>query len=278
MELLLIIYYIGITSCCIQGVEKSCGKHESFCFLLAFFSSLGGGMFRDLFGLFVFPLALTRDCIPEILIALCTVFLYRTLSWKHAMLQSKIKQFTMITDSLGLGTFIAFGIDRALKLGANQITAFCCGIVTALGGGILSSLLCGKSLREVLTANIPYRVITIIGAILYMYFLTNGINPITAQYCLILYTLFFIPMSDCNLEATLLRFFRYPTEMLTPIPMGAAFYQLNTCSLCIPGQPPISYFFSRSDVAWDMKLSCIEHTAKLLNFKSLCPRRFSRGR
>ena len=210
MKLLSIIYYLGIFVCGIQGSQKSCNHHKFLCFPASFLSALGGGLLRDLFILFVFPVAFTKICLPEVTIAICAGFLYRKYLQKHTITKNILKPLVTLIDSLALGTFIAIGINRALDYGANPIIALFSGITTALGGGILSSLLCGQSIYKILTTNIYYRFITILGAIIYTYSLTNDINKLTAQYILILYTLIFIMISNYGFKTTLIK---YQTEI-----------------------------------------------------------------
>ena len=284
MNLVSIIYYFGIAACGIQGSEKSRQQHNLFCLPASFLAALGGGMFRDLFILFVFPVAFTKDCILDITIALCAGIFYRILSRKHELQkpQNIVKQLVPITDALGLGTFIAIGIDRALAIGTSQTTALYCGIVTALGGGILSSLLCGQSVRKVLHTGITYRIITILGAYLYICCLANGVTPVAAQFGLILYTLFFIPMSTYDFEIILRKYptnaIRYPIVRTLPIPTAIILYQIKTYPMYIPHQLLLPNSFSTSSYTRERNLLHIKCTTILLNYKILCPRRFARGR
>ena len=273
MKLLSLIYYLGIFACGIQGSKKSCQQHTEFCLSASFLAAMGGGMIRDLLILFVFPAAFTIGCILDDAIALCAGLMYLFYLQKYET-NNIFKQFIVLTDALGVGTFIAIGIDKAFILGATQSTALCCGIVTALGGGILSALLCGQSLHEVLTSGVSYRIVTALGAFLYICCLAIGIDPIAAQYWLILYTLCLIPLTNYSFRETLIRniinIFEYPQTMVIPI--------LNTYSIHISNQSPFHYFFYASRNVQNQYLNHTNHVIYLLNFKSLCPRRFARGR
>lgn len=278
MNVLSAIYYLGIIACGMQGSEKSQQQHMNFSLSASFVSALGGGMFRDLVILFVFPIALTKKCIPDVTIALCAGILYQVLLRKH-WLQNIIKQFVFIADALGLGTFIAIGIDRALAFGASQTIAFYCGIITALGSGILSSLMCGQCIYKILTSNIGYRIITILGSFIYINCLTNGVNPTTAQSVLILYTVFFVLIY--NFKSLLIKYcmnaFRYRIVKCLPIPMAVILYQLKFKPY-IPYELSVPQCFSTFNNIHGKDLYHIKYKAILLTYNILYPRRFARGR
>ena len=280
MKLLSIIYYLGIITCGIQGSKKSCQQHKGFCLPASFLAAMGGGMIRDLFILFVSPAAFTISCIPDDMIAICAGIIYRSFLQKYET-QNTFKQIVIFTDALGVGTFIALGIDKALTLGATQDTALCCGIITALGGGILSALLCGQTINEVMTTNVAYRIITILGACLYISCLSIGTSPIIAQYWLILYTFIFIPLTNYNCSDILISFInihKLIKAMLTPVPAVATLCQQNIFNLDAPNHSLFPYSFRASNYAQNRYLYYINHVAVMQNIKLQCPYRFSRGR
>lgn len=181
------IYFAGIASCAIQGSNMSPDKNNPRTLILAILTAFGGGIFRDMLLLSVFPVVLTKACLPDILLAISTGLINDYFSQKTIQNQ-KTNWLIILTDGAGLGTFISIGIDKALSLGAGQTLAFFCGIATALGGGITSSLLSGFPFHKVLTSNIPYRLITILGAFSYLYWLNSGIEKTNAQLLLVVYT------------------------------------------------------------------------------------------
>ena len=278
MKLLSIIYYFGIFACGIQGSQKSYKHHIFLCFPASFLASLGGGLCRDLFILLVFPVAFTKSSLPEITIAICSSFFYRIYQQKYAI-QNILKPFITLTDALGLGTFIAIGVDKALDSGTSPIIALCSGIITALGGGILSSLLCGQSICKILSTNISYRIITILGAIIYIYSLTNGINKEIAQYGLILYTLTFVMVTNYNLKTILIKcqmdLFQLPSKIIILSSMEAIL-----CPLEIQYIHPTksSYSFNRFNHFKNNKYHFRKDNSNLINCKSCYHHRFSRNR
>lgn len=284
MTILEFIYYLGIASCGIQGSKKLYQQFSFFfCLPAVFLSSHGGGLIRDLFILRVYPAAFAYKCLPDILVALCSGVLYRRLYLKHTF-KNALDLFADITDALGLGTFIAMGVDKALNLGACQSIAVISGTATALCGGITCSILCGQPIRKVLTTNTAYRIVAIMGAFLYTHSRAKGINPILAQYNLVLYTLCFVSLaSNCYFRAVvtkLLSSMLQPAMVivtLTPALASTAQYQSNIYNIYIsqhlysqPARVPQRYLSNTNLHIW--------RTANSLTLKQRCPRRFSRGR
>lgn len=278
MKSLSIIYYLGIVACGIQGSKKSCQQHKELCLPASFLAAMGGGIIRDLLILYVFPAAFTISCISDDTVAMCAGLIYLLCLKKHEE-RNMFKHFVILTDALGVGSFAAFGIDKAFGLGATPGIALCCGLATALGGGILSALLCGQSLRKVLFSGISYRIITFLGVVSYIYCLTIGVDPTAAQYWLILYTLCFIPLTDHDFREILIRnILEYLQATVTPVPMIVMVYQSNAYAIHITNQSPFHSFFYMSKNIRDRNLIIMNHTVDLSNFKSRCPRRFARGR
>lgn len=277
MKTLSIIYYFGIIACGIQGSKKSCQQYKRFCLPASFLAAMGGGIFRDLFILYVFPAAFTYKCVIDNIIALCAGITYYSYSKKYKM-QNVINYFATLADALGVGTFIAIGVDKSLNLSANPYIALCSGIATALGGGVLSALLCGHSLYEIFTNNIAYRVVTIGGTYLYMHFLSLGTQPITAQYYIILYTFCFIPLTDYSFRRTLIgpvtNILNHTQNAFICIPVAALLYQSDI----LPLQPPCRNFNCRSENIGNRNWTYVSHFVILLNIRSHCPRHFARGR
>ncbi len=190
------IYFFGIASCGIQGAQKAKSNKLNIFYppIIEFFSAFGGGLIRDIFILSVYPVAFTLECIPDIIIALISGTFYLWLQNKRGI-HKFLNQLIVVTDACGLGTFIAIGADKAISLGASPFIVFLCGITTSLGGGILSSILCNTSIKEVLCTNKMYRFSAIIGAIVYpLWVKSMGAN--IAHIAIIIYT--FAAILACN--------------------------------------------------------------------------------
>lgn len=281
--LLSIIYILGMASCGISGSKKSYQLHGFFfCVPAVFFASHGGGLIRDLFILRVFPAAFSHECLPDILVALCSGVLYRTLALKRTS-KNVIEPLINMLDALSLGSFISIGVDKALALGASQITAFLSGTFTALGGGIVSSMLCGQPILEILTRNRAYRIVVILGATLYTHLVANGTNAILAQYNLVVYTLCFASLTSNSylsvIAKPLIDMLQPTMAIITLIPalIMTAQYLPNVPYTYILQYPYPYPAGALPKYASNTELH-IWHTLNPLTLKQLCPRRFSRGR
>ena len=189
MALLTCIYYAGISSCGIQGAEKA---YPSYPFTIstivyAFFSAFGGGIIRDTLLLNVYPAAFTFECLPDILVAFYSALFYKANRQNREMY--KITHLiSVVGDAVGLGQFICIGVDKAIIYNAPPVIVLLSGIVTALGGGIISSFLQGNSFLSIIRTKYLYRFGTIIGVFLYSFIISNGTSHVASQFILSLYT------------------------------------------------------------------------------------------
>ena len=189
--MLLFVYYIGIAACGIQGAEKSKFQSPERILIASFLAAFGGGLIRDILLLNTHPVVFTLNCIPDISIALLSGYLYSKISN-----QRLVKWVSIFADAAGLGQFISIGVDKANNMGGNDIIAFICGITTALGGGILSSIFCGVSIRKIISTNIIYRVWTLWGTVIYIFLLNSGEQHSFAQLIIVVYTIITITASN----------------------------------------------------------------------------------
>lgn len=192
-KFLSLVYYLGIASCCLQGLRKaeSLRKSTVLFTLCEVLTSLGGGLLRDVFILNVYPFAFSLESIPEYSIAIVSIILYLFSRNK------KIMDYIIIyTDAAGLAQFISIGTDKAMDNGCNSFVVLLCGVLTAVGGGILSSMICGTTLVNAIYSNFLYIAVTLCGNSLYIVMLKKGVEHHTLNLLLIIYTFIFAPM--CN--------------------------------------------------------------------------------
>ena len=192
-KILMLVYYLGIASCCIQGLKKAenTTKFASIFLLCEVLTSLGGGFLRDVFLLNSYPFALSPESIPEYSIAILSIAMYKFIKNK------KIMDYVILyTDAAGLAQFISIGTDKAIDNGSNSFIALLCGIVTAVGGGTLSSSICGSRLVNTIYSNFSYIAVVICGNSLYIIMLKNGFEYNTLNLFLTIYTFLFAPL--CN--------------------------------------------------------------------------------
>lgn len=189
MSLFTSIYYAGVVVCGILGAEKSIRQKQFFShsLLTAFWMAFGGGIIRDIMLLQRIPVVLTFECLPDVIIAELSAGIYYVIH-RDAPLNRTAKGLVGFFDASSLGTFISIGIEASLTSGFPPCLAWFSGVVTALGGGILTDFLCGTPIPKILKSNISYRVITIIGCIFYSYSRPYN-NEKNIQIIVILYTL-----------------------------------------------------------------------------------------
>ena len=189
MTVFMFVYAMGIASCGMQGAEKMVlfSSRTSSIMYSAGLNSFGGGFIRDAFLLSVFPVVFTPGCVPDIAVAMVAALVYLNVQQNY-LARNAMKWFAVIADAGGLGTFIAIGVDKALALGTGPLIAILSGIATSLGGGVMAAVFCGRSLRQVLSTNVAYRLMTVGGVLLYSWWTNSTADQIASQYAVILYT------------------------------------------------------------------------------------------
>lgn len=198
MSIFTAIYLLGISACGIQGAEKAKQKNTSFmqALMSMFFSSFAGGIIRDVFILRIWPAVLTIDSILDIMVAILSGSIY-LLTSRNDKINKAIKAFSKVADICGLGTFIAIGVNKGVSNHSAPFVVLVCGIVTSLGGGLISSLICNDTIKGVFASALKYRLLTILGTILYTYLVYVDVLVTDAQTMVILYTV--ISLSLCNI-------------------------------------------------------------------------------
>ena len=197
LSVLAAIYYLGISSCGMQGATKATTTSSKSIniMLCAFLTAFGGGLIRDVVLINTYPIAFTYECLPDITVAIISSIIY-VYFMRNKKANNLLNFFIIYTDAAGLGQFISIGVDKALEFGLVNLTVFLSGITTAFGGGILSSLFCGLSIYEIMLSNMDYRFWIIIATILYMKLIENNLNRLLAQILLVLFMFTIMPL--CN--------------------------------------------------------------------------------
>lgn len=232
MDILNLIYYAAIASCGVEGARKGIQKQLSIANILAcsYLCALGGGIVRDIFILQTYPVALTNKSLPEIIISLVFGLLY----WKFDKYRKKLEIFSVVSDAVGLSQFISIG---AGKVRNNNIVAALSAVTTALLGGAVVMAFSGESTKRIILSNVPYRIITVVGAIVYITLTECGIKDTDAQGILAFYTLFAATMSNPDVIAASIRyFFKFSKSiqqcglLRTPALLNSIFFQMCVCN------------------------------------------------
>ena len=179
-DFLIPVYWAGLFACGAQGYNNTFGTWSTSIILS---SAYGGGAIRDSVILHRHPAVLSLEEIPEVCIAWLGAF-FQALYAKRRFFSILIS----LLDIWGVSTFIIIGIEVAQDYGCGPILTLASALTTALGGGVLSGLLSGLRLREILYSNIPYRCIVIAASILYVLLVYTGVSPLEAQCTIVLLT------------------------------------------------------------------------------------------
>jgi uncharacterized membrane protein YeiH len=104
--------------------------------VLGFVTAVGGGIIRDLLIGDVPPAAFRdqRYIITALTGALVAFAIFAPVSHAPTWLLTTL-------DAAGISLFAVSGASKALEFGANELTAMICGIITAVGGGVIRDVL-----------------------------------------------------------------------------------------------------------------------------------------
>lgn len=188
-----LVYYLGILACGIQGSKKAIEQHYNILHIIicALLASFAGGFIRDILVLNTYPAAFELDSIPDILLAMCSILVYTKSKHKDLWLS-----FSKLSDSIALSQFIVRGFDRAISKNASSFATYTSGVVTAIGGGVISSLYANKSIEEICISNLSYWLITLNASSVYALLRNIGIGVFASQIILLSYTC--VAVSLCN--------------------------------------------------------------------------------
>ncbi|MEZ0541120.1 trimeric intracellular cation channel family protein [Fibrella arboris] len=140
MTIWYIIDLVGTSVFAISGVLSALRKkmyHDIVAlFFIGFLTAVGGGTVRDVI-MGAHPIAWIRDPNYLIVITLNVVVAVWCRHWWLGALQRPL----LIFDTIGIGLFTIFGMQKALLAGVNDWAAILLGIITALFGGVIRDTL-----------------------------------------------------------------------------------------------------------------------------------------
>lgn len=130
-------------------------------FILSATTAIGGGIIRDTMIGNTPPLAFQN---PEFILITLITTLVVCIAYKQV---SKVSNFLLIIDAIGLGAFTATGVSLATERLDTVVLCVVMGVTTGIGGGILRDLL-AKEIPLVFHKEI-YAVASILGAVIQYY-------------------------------------------------------------------------------------------------------------
>jgi uncharacterized membrane protein YeiH len=116
-------------------------------FAIALVSSCGGGLLRDALFLQAGPPMLVRTPTYVMLTLAASLLTWRVGESLQGRLPKPIVRLTELADAIGLGAFAVVGMRLALAVSISVAGAMLVGVVNAVGGGVLRSLLLHRTPR-----------------------------------------------------------------------------------------------------------------------------------
>jgi uncharacterized membrane protein YeiH len=116
-------------------------------FAIALVSACGGGLLRDALFLQAGPPVLVRTPVYVILTLVASLATWRVGASLHGRLPTLVKRVTELADAVGLGAFAVVGMRLALAASISVAGAMLVGVVNAVGGGVLRSVLLHRTPR-----------------------------------------------------------------------------------------------------------------------------------
>lgn len=110
-------------------------------FAIALVSSCGGGLLRDALFLQAGPPMLVRTPAYVLLALVASLLTWRIGEWLHGRMPPLFARLTELADAVGLGAFAMVGMRLSLAASISLPGAMLVGVVNAVGGGVLRSLL-----------------------------------------------------------------------------------------------------------------------------------------
>ena len=127
--------------------------------VLACCVGVGGGIIRDLI-IGVHPVSVLKN---EYYLLLCIVSGVTTFA--TAKYWMRLRNIIQLGDAFGLGVFTCIGAQKAFEAGLGNTGIVLCGVMTAIGGGVIRDVLSG-TVPEVLKSDF-YATASVIGGIVF---------------------------------------------------------------------------------------------------------------
>ncbi len=110
-------------------------------FAIALVSSCGGGLLRDALFLQAGPPMLVQNPSYVLVTLVASLATWRMGEWLLGRIPPPVVRLTDLADALGLGAFAVVGMRLALASSISVPGAMLVGVVNAVGGGVLRSIL-----------------------------------------------------------------------------------------------------------------------------------------
>ena len=190
---IIIIELIGIIAFAISGAIVAIKKNFDVfgIIVLGVITAVGGGALRDII-LGIIPPTMFKNSLYVFVAFLTSCFSFAgaaVATVKFKKNKRFFKDMVNFFDAIGLGVFAVTGTNTAIINGFehNAFLAIFVGVITGIGGGMLRDILAGK-VPFVLYKDI-YASAAIVGAAMYYYMYSNGVNAFISVTSTILITI-----------------------------------------------------------------------------------------
>lgn len=168
--ILLILDHIGIFAFAISGFLTAADKKLDLfgAFIIGLVTALGGGTLRDLL--------LNTDIAWVSNVNYIYMGLFGGLAaWFFRTFISRLRKTLFIFDTVGIGLFTVFGLEKALSFQVDPIIAVMLAVITASFGGVIRDTLCNEI--PLLFRQEIYGTACLAGAFCYLLLLKMDIPP-----------------------------------------------------------------------------------------------------
>ena len=148
--LFMIMEHLGVAAFAISGALVAIDKETDVfgVLFLAFITSFGGGIMRDLILNHSIPGLFTKSYVPLIFTCLGTVVLVIVFAacFKNVFIKRErlIDTVNNYIDAVGLGAFTVSGVKLAISVGqTSPFTAIMMGMIACIGGGMIRDIMLG---------------------------------------------------------------------------------------------------------------------------------------
>ena len=164
--------YLGVIAFSISGAVVAIEKETDVfgVLVLAFITSFGGGVTRDLILGLPVPGFFTKSYMPAILICFVTavIVVVFAMCFKRVFIEKEgfIGTINNYIDAVGLGAFTVSGVKLAISVGHSEpFIAIMMGMIACIGGGMIRDVMLG-TIPFVLRKRI-YAIAALAGAAVY---------------------------------------------------------------------------------------------------------------
>lgn len=164
--------HVGVFFFAISGILAATERNLDILggIIIAFITALGGGTLRDLLlNVEIAWFSSLSHIIVVLSASLIGILMSKTLR--------KLRRTFFVFDTLGIGLFTIFGLQKGLSHDQLAITAVFLGLISATFGGVIRDVLCNEI--PLIFRKEIYAIPCIVGASIYIVSLKLGVNEST---------------------------------------------------------------------------------------------------